>query len=324
MEVLSIIVPVYNVEKYLCVCVDSLLKQDISIDDYEIILVDDGSTDNSGTICDEYAEKNGNIRVIHQVNSGLSAARNRGLELAEGQYIMFVDSDDFLEQNIYCDLITQIKEENLDILRFNYENVDENGKIIHPYKNPKVYSDYGDEVVGGKDFMLHRLGLACYAWQFIIRTDIAKRVPFLEGIRFEDTEWVTRLFPIVARISSTDTHVYNYRIRIGSITKATSIVDIENNLTHKMRIISIMKQRQEGTPSPSWYDTMITLMTMSILWDISDKLFKQRKMFLNQLDDLEVFPVSTYSLKGSGKLKVVILNISPILYCDFMHFTHKI
>lgn len=93
----SIIIPVYNVEKYLNECVDSVLNQKNV--DYEIILVDDGSTDNSGQICDEYLKKHSNVSVIHKVNGGLSDARNAGLESAEGDYILFVDSDDKIEEN---------------------------------------------------------------------------------------------------------------------------------------------------------------------------------------------------------------------------------
>ena len=88
----SVIIPVYNVEKYLAECVDSVLAQ--SCQNYEIILVDDGATDSSGRMCDEYARKDSRIRVIHQSNGGLSAARNAGLDAAQGEYVYFLDSDD--------------------------------------------------------------------------------------------------------------------------------------------------------------------------------------------------------------------------------------
>ena len=92
---LSIIVPIYGVEQYLCKCVDSLLAQDLPASDYEIILVDDESPDACPQICDEYAKEHANIRVIHQTNAGLSAARNAGLKVAKGEYVCFVDSDDY-------------------------------------------------------------------------------------------------------------------------------------------------------------------------------------------------------------------------------------
>ena len=95
---LSIIMPVYNVEDYLCKCIDSVLNQDY--EDYEVILVDDGSPDECPKICDSYAKKHDNIRVVHRENGGLSAARNSGIEVAIGEYILFVDSDDYIEPNV--------------------------------------------------------------------------------------------------------------------------------------------------------------------------------------------------------------------------------
>ena len=97
--ILSVIIPVYNVEKYLRKCVDSVLAQDIA--DMEVILIDDGSPDNSGAICDEYAEKDTRVKVIHKENGGAATARNVGLDIARGKYITFVDSDDYLLPNTY-------------------------------------------------------------------------------------------------------------------------------------------------------------------------------------------------------------------------------
>ena len=132
---LSIIVPIYNVAPYLRKCVDSLLVQDIS--DSEIILVDDGSTDDSGWIADELVNafrlsplaSRLLLRVIHQSNAGLSAARNTGIAAATGNYIMFVDSDDYLQPNVLGTLMEQVEREHLDVLRFRYQNV------VHPKGN---------------------------------------------------------------------------------------------------------------------------------------------------------------------------------------------
>ena len=114
---LSVIIPVYNVEKYLRKCVDSVLAQDIA--DMEVILIDDGSPDNSGAICDEYAEKDTRVKVIHKENEGLSSARNAGLDIARGKYITFVDSDDYLLQNTFIPNLDYIKKHpEVDCLQF--------------------------------------------------------------------------------------------------------------------------------------------------------------------------------------------------------------
>ena len=99
MAKVSVIVPVYNVEKYLKQCLDSIVDQ--TLEDLEIVLVDDGSVDSSGTICDEYAKEHSNIRVIHKLNGGLGSARNEGMRKARGKYIGFVDSDDYVSEKMY-------------------------------------------------------------------------------------------------------------------------------------------------------------------------------------------------------------------------------
>lgn len=119
--VISIIIPVYNVEKYLRRCIDSVIKQ--SYKNLEIILVDDGSPDNSGPICDEYAKKDVRIRVIHKANGGLSDARNAGLDIATGEYIGFVDSDDYIAEDMYELLLHNILEFDADIAICGYAHV---------------------------------------------------------------------------------------------------------------------------------------------------------------------------------------------------------
>ena len=113
MPKISIIVPVYNVEKYLRKCVDSILNQ--TFKDFELILVDDGSIDTSGKICDEYNLKDNRIKVIHKENGGLSSARNAGLDIAQGEYIGFVDSDDWIELDMYEELYKICKENDTDV-----------------------------------------------------------------------------------------------------------------------------------------------------------------------------------------------------------------
>lgn len=144
---LSIIVPVYNVENYLADCIDSLLK--IQIDKVEIILIDDGSTDSSGKIADKYAAQNNKIKVIHQTNGGLAAARNRGMTEAKGEYIAFVDSDDWILdrclEKIYQECVTQ----KADLIMGNTLFIQPDGKRYNPF-NP-IPSDICHSVLSGKD-----------------------------------------------------------------------------------------------------------------------------------------------------------------------------
>ena len=263
-QILSIIVPVYNVAPYLRKCVDSLLAQDYF--DYEIILVDDGSTDDSGAICDEYASPSHIthhpshiIRVIHQKNAGLSAARNTGIGAAHGQYVMFVDSDDYLCPNVIGTLMSQVEREQLDVLRFDYQNVRVvdaehldvarlesktidathfEYEVFEPNKSPR-YIDRRSEVVDGETYLNTRMGYACYAVQFLIRRIILiennqrsnlqspisnlqcekDAILFTLGLHFEDVDWLPRMMLNARRVNSTPLVVYNYFVREGSITK---------------------------------------------------------------------------------------------------------
>lgn len=127
MPLVSVIVPVYKVEKYIKRCVESLLKQTIS--DVEIILVDDGSPDNSGIICDEMEATDKRIKVLHKSNGGLSSARNAGLQIATGEYVGFVDSDDDVELDMYEKMYTIAKHENVDFVMSDYKRILESGKV---------------------------------------------------------------------------------------------------------------------------------------------------------------------------------------------------
>ena len=114
MPLISVVTPVYNVKKYIYRCIDSILAQTVS--DFELILVDDGSPDNCGAVCDEYAAKDGRVRVIHQENRGQAAARNRALDMARGEYVAFVDSDDWVHPRYLEILLGNAREKKADVM----------------------------------------------------------------------------------------------------------------------------------------------------------------------------------------------------------------
>ena len=118
---ISVIMPVYNVADYLPQCIESVLNQDHQ--DLEVILIDDGSRDNSGAICDEYAAKDSRVKVIHQKNGGAASAKNAGLRIATGEYLSFVDSDDYLEPNVYGYMLNVLKCHDADAAQFSFRNV---------------------------------------------------------------------------------------------------------------------------------------------------------------------------------------------------------
>ena len=171
MPTISVIVPVYNVEPYLRRCVDSILVQTFT--DFELILVDDGSPDNCGAICDEYAQLDDRIRVIHKKNGGVSSARNKGLDAAQGKYVMFCDSDDWVEPE-WCQLLFQHANEHPGCL------------IVHSLSRRNSKEDYesGEKNTEEIDFFeLTRRGVAVYVFNRIFFRDIIERI----HLRFDES-----------------------------------------------------------------------------------------------------------------------------------------
>ena len=319
--ILSIVVPVYNVEAYLQKCADSLLAQDLPKDEYEIILVDDGSNDSCPQLCDDLAAVHGNIRVIHQQNKGLSGARNTGIAAATGQYILFVDSDDFLNPNVLGALVGQMEGDNLDNLRFNYQNVNMAGEVFEPNKYSKPFVDYSSEVCDGVHFLNERLGFACYAWQFMIKASMLQLNgnTFKEGIYFEDIEWTPRILLQAQRVASTGLVVHNYLFRTNSIARNTDKEKKRKAIRDKLSIIdsfgSLMRPHQDNR----WFKGMIAQITLSILDIVGHYFYPQRKEFIGVLRKRSVFPLSTYHATESAKKKIWLANISPSLVCWLYH-----
>ncbi|MGO5473359.1 glycosyltransferase [Streptococcus hyointestinalis] len=205
---LSVIVPVYNVEKYLKRCLESILVQ--SWNNYEIILVDDGSTDRSAQICDSYAEKYEMIRVIHKENNGLSDTRNRGIEQASGEYVYFPDSDDWLEPNTFSDLSDVIEELTYDIISFNREFVtSEEEKLVSA--KPRI------QKLSGKQALLEMLkqgDVTGFANDKIYRKNLFldNDIEFPVGKYYEDLGTNYKLFLKSTKVYVTNQKYYHYLI----------------------------------------------------------------------------------------------------------------
>lgn len=205
---LSVIIPVYNVEKYLKRCLESILVQ--SWNDYEIILVDDGSTDSSPLICDSYAEKYAMIRVIHKENKGLSDTRNRGIEQAFGEYVYFPDSDDWLEPNTFSELSDVIEELTYDIISFNREFVtSEEDEVISEKSRIQKLS--------GKQALLEMLqqgDITGFANDKIYRKKLFldNDIEFPVGKYYEDLGTNYKLFLKATKVYVTNQKYYHYLI----------------------------------------------------------------------------------------------------------------
>lgn len=212
---ISVIVPVYNVEYYIHNCVKSILNQ--TFKDFELLLIDDGSTDNSGKICDRYAERYSTVKVFHKVNGGLSDARNFGMKFAEGNYFVFIDSDDFVELNYLAILFSLVKKYKvqmacLDSVREYKSDLSLVGK--------KIVAGGDEGVINTKDAlkkMLIRDGFGVNAWAKIYSKCLFKSVEFPKGKLYEDLQTVPYLVADCDQIAFSSLKLYHYVKRSDSI-----------------------------------------------------------------------------------------------------------
>lgn len=221
MDLISVIVPVYKVEEYLEQCILSICNQ--SYKNLEILLVDDGSPDQCPAICDKWAKKDARIRVIHKKNGGLSDARNVGIEYASGKYIAFVDSDDWIDTNLYELLLYEMQKNNAQIAACKiikaYEEHFEEQKII---SSQKVFSceEALQTLLRGQDF-------CAVAWNKLYRRDIIGDIRFPVGKLHEDEFFTYRVISHASKLILVSEGIYYYRQRPGSIMDTWSIKHLD-------------------------------------------------------------------------------------------------
>ena len=332
MVTLTVFTPVYNRAHTLPRTYESLCIQDCK--DFKWLIIDDGSTDDSGAIADEIVrEVMGNatnrqtpiancptISVIHQENAGLSAARNSGIAKAQGEYIWFVDSDDYVESNVLGVLMEQIERDNLDVLRFRYQNVRESGEAFAPYKDMTNYNDYSITSTDGITFLTERMSNQCYAWQFLLRRKIALLELFTPGIYFEDTDWTPRMLLRANRVASTELVVYNYLWREGSITLSQKDIQKQRKQLHdKINLLRKLNDWGSKVADRRWFDGMISGLMVIIVSIIASTFYAERKEYLRPIKMMHLLPLSTYHIALRAQRKVRLINLSIDLAVLLLH-----
>lgn len=211
-ELISVIIPVYNVENYLEKCIDSVLKQ--TYKEMEIILVDDGSTDTSGKLCDKYRNLDHRIKVYHKKNGGLSDARNYGIHYATGKYITFIDSDDIVYKDLISELYFLIKEYKADISICDPIHIFNNREY---YFLPRTRIEVFNKQQSIKELLYQRSFLVS-AWGKLYSKEIFDNIKFPKGMLFEDVAIMYKLFYSSKKIIYSDAKYYGYMHRENSIT----------------------------------------------------------------------------------------------------------
>jgi len=222
MPIISVIVCIYNVEHYLNKCVTSILNQ--TFKDIEVILVDDGSTDDSARMCDNIAESDGRVKVLHIQNSGISVARNKGLEIETGEFIVFSDADDIIDKDAYYTMYNLITKNNSDLVMCGYHaDIEKNGKVIVSRNMAPP-----DAVITKKQQILDEFiqiksnNVFDASWNKLYRAFIIKdfSLKMPEGEIFEDTEFVLQFLAHTSKVILCSTCFYHYVQRMGSVTKS--------------------------------------------------------------------------------------------------------
>lgn len=210
---ISVIVPVYKVEQYLSRCIDSIIHQ--TYQHLEIILVDDGSPDRCGEICDEYAKRDNRIKVIHKENGGLSDARNVALDAMTGDYVMFVDSDDWIDSETCESVLNQALKHQTDIVVFGLSGIDSSGKV-----SKTVFRLKGEmsKSMGMRSLILNDKSIGNYVCNKIFKSSLFEEVRFPKGYMYEDQGTTYKLFHNASSIFVVPVSFYNYYKRSDSIT----------------------------------------------------------------------------------------------------------
>ena len=300
---LSFILPIFNTGKYLQKCIDSALDQNLPAEDFEVLLVyDEGSADNSLEIALSNVENHSNVRLIQHSNRSIGESLNYAFPLAKGEYVQVIDSDDYIEQ---------IYDEQLDIMRFKYQNVDEDYQIIQYNKHPYQGMDFSASVTDGLDFLIHRMGYACYVPTMIFRRELLLR----EGndmltIAINDAEWLPRVMVQADRVSSTDIIVYNYLIRNTSKMHSGREMFV---VDETLKVWDAYLPYLNGNAA-EWYKAAMAHGVIAVLSRIANKSYSVRKQYIKKIKSYPIFPLSIYNASRKIKMRLAFINSSPMLY----------
>ena len=278
---LSIVIPVYHVKDTLDRCVESVLHQ--GIDDFEVILVDDGSKDKSAEMCDEWQGKDSHILVIHQQNGGLSAARNAGIERATGELITFVDSDDFLKEGTY-QAIMPLAEKH-DIVEFP----------VSRYPSPITYHPSSATYTDKQSYWLNTQAYThTYAWNKVYKKRLFDHIRFPEGRVFEDVATFPKLLQAAKDICTTSEGLYYYTLNEKGITATAQGLEIKSLLQGHLDVL-----RQ-------WFDASYYMHVLNIQMDVCE-LTGEAPI----LPFIRIYPLAK-GLSAKLRLKAMVLNLFGI------------
>ena len=308
----SVIVPVYNTEKYLHRCIDSILNQNLT--DMEVILVDDGSTDSSGEICDEYEKKDCRVKVIHQSNKGVSEARNAGLSMACGKYIAFVDSDDYLpnKADIYSSAVSALEQNDVDIMAWLWQFQDDNGRMVIDSKNvPEFFQGKmtTHEFAKGLYYGSYANGLVVCVCNKLYKKGFIENQMF-SGRITEDDDWMMRILINNGNVFCQNDFWYVYAQNNSSLTHSKFS---ESNY----HFLDVIKNRSRLFED----DDFIRNHSIKLYLDLYiEYWYKAKESGIEPYNDLSTYKGYLSQLSKTGyisfkdKIRYTLFKMSPKLY----------
>ncbi len=311
---LSFILPCYNVERYIADCLDSIYEQDLPEDEYEVICVNDCSTDGTRELIVHYAEQHSNLTLIdHQENLTAGGARNTGIKAAKGEYIWFVDPDDAIKSEKVNGLYEKAREAQLDILMFNFDFVDENLDFIQP---EKLFAD--SEVMTGQDYVLAffpgNFSKLCIVWRCLFRTDFLKEsvLSFPQMRKAEDVIFVWETMLSALRVKSLVEIAYAYRVNPYSVggAKLSAVAFFSERILFACEIVKMLENSELIIN-----ETIRMDMEKTARWCVNSNLPMLKKMSETELGDY-YFEI----VKHGGEIKKIIPYMSRknrFLYSSF-------
>lgn len=325
--VLSIIIAAYNVEAFIEKCILSVSKQSLLPKFYEILVINDGSTDNTLTLLNELQKKVSNLRIISQENSGLGASRNTGLQYSLGDYLWFIDGDDYIEENCLDGMVGILSEEQLDVLVLNYTVVDSSYKILS--SDVKPFAN-GNKILSGSDFYSLNYSKN-YTWLFIFNKKLFTEngISFKERINMQDSEILPKLMFYAKKISFFDKNSYFYVQQENSFTNSInglkrykyfeSIIEVRNSL-NTFRNEIILKDAILAQTILLKMDSLHTVVFNHLIY------FRYERKWLTDIIQLlrtnEFYPLK-YNANGKIKYVKMGMNSNPFITKKVIDYLRK-
>ncbi|WP_298535130.1 glycosyltransferase [uncultured Algibacter sp.] len=310
---ISIIVPVYNAQKFLKKCIDSLLAQDCS--KFEIILINDGSSDESGSICDNFEKKNANVRVLHQTNKGPSSARNLGIKNAIGKYIAFVDSDDLVSKNYIEALFIYAKESNSDIIHFAY-NKEKSGQTIKVSNNLSKLLIHKDIC-----YLLNNTSsnnFLWYPWNKLYKKSLLKKhnILFDSNVKVgEDTLFNLRSFYYANSVFNIDSYLYTYVCNENSITQTPYKDYLNDNMqAHFENRMKFHEENIIGEKTKYYQDIAKYYIEHVFFLLLSNSLNKPNRVLVEELKEMRQLQLFSSLFKHYKSSKRITIKMKLLIY----------